>query len=154
MASGSPRCDKLAKDAYSDNLVYLKNTNCSTLDCLLGLSCQQATGAIPWDIFPNWNMYDQYDPPYKLTQFDGSMAIVDGEFTNEPANQIKYSISWSSLFLEMNCQHQERLNLIFMKTLQVILSLLYQMILVTRKSVFGVSDQLRLKPACAATEAR
>ena len=95
MASGSPRYDKLAKDAYNDNLVYLKNTNCSTLDCLLGLSSQQATEAIPWDTFPNWNMYDQYDLPYKLTQFDGSMAIVDGKLTNESANQLKYSISWS-----------------------------------------------------------
>ena len=30
----------------------------------------------------------------------------------------------------------------------------YHMSLVTRKPVFGVSDQVRLKPACAATEAR
>ena len=29
-----------------------------------------------------------------------------------------------------------------------------QMRLVTRNPVFGVSDQLRLKPACAASEAR
>lgn len=79
MASGSPRYDKQAKDAYNDNLVYLKNTNCSTLDCLLALTSQQATEAVPWDNFPNWDMYDQYDLPYKLTQFDGSMAIIDGE---------------------------------------------------------------------------
>lgn len=78
MASGSPRYDKQAKDAYNDNLVYLKNTNCSTLDCLLALTSQQATEAVPWDNFPNWDMYDQYDLPYKLTQFDGSMAIIDG----------------------------------------------------------------------------
>lgn len=78
MASGSPRYDKLAKDAYQDNLVYLKNTKCSTVECLQNLTSQQATEAVPWDDFPNWDMYDQYDIPQKLSRFDGSMAIVDG----------------------------------------------------------------------------
>jgi hypothetical protein len=80
MASGSPRYDKLAKDAYEDNLVYLNKTKCSTVDCLLALTSQEATEAVPWDDFPNWDMYDQYDIPKKLTKFDGSMAIVDGKF--------------------------------------------------------------------------
>ncbi|XP_045188833.2 para-nitrobenzyl esterase-like [Mercenaria mercenaria] len=84
MASGSPRYDKLAKDAYQDNLVYLKNTKCSTVDCLLALTSQEATEAVPWDDFPNWDMYDQYDIPKKLTRFDGSMAIVDGYVVPEP----------------------------------------------------------------------
>ena len=96
MASGSTRYDKMAKDAYKDNLVYLKNTNCSTLDCLLGLSSQQATEAIPWDIFPNWNMNDQYEIPYKLTQFDGSMAIVDGKHSvHKVIISLPLIINWS-----------------------------------------------------------
>ena len=93
MASGSPRYDKLAKDAYNDNLVYLKNTNCSTLGCLLTLSSQEATEAVPWDNFPNWDMYDQYEIPYRLTKFDGSMAIVDGKLYTGLHKKVRSSVS-------------------------------------------------------------
>ncbi|XP_053406848.1 uncharacterized protein LOC123546538 [Mercenaria mercenaria] len=86
MASGSPWYDKLAKDAYQDNLVYLNNTKCFTVDCLLALTSQEATEAFQRDKkFPNFDMYDQDAIPKKLsTRFDGSMAIVDGYVVPEP----------------------------------------------------------------------
>jgi carboxylesterase type B len=78
ISSTPPRYDKLAIDAYKDNLVYLNNTKCSTVDCLLALTSQEATEAVPWSDFPNWDMLDQFDIPKKTTRFDGSLAIVDG----------------------------------------------------------------------------
>ncbi|XP_060579125.1 fumonisin B1 esterase-like [Ruditapes philippinarum] len=84
ISSTPPRYDKLAIDAYKDNLVYLNNTKCSTVDCLLALTSQEATEAVPWSDFPNWDMSDQFDIPKKTTRFDGSLAIADGYVLNHP----------------------------------------------------------------------
>jgi carboxylesterase type B len=78
ISSTFPCYDKLAIDAYKDNLVYRNNSNCSTVDCLLALTSQEATEAVPWSDFPNWDMFDQFDIPKKTTRFDGSLSIFDG----------------------------------------------------------------------------
>lgn len=77
MMSASPLLYKTLAEASADNLVFLKNTNCSTLTCLQQLSAEEVTQAVPWNVFPFWGMTDLVDVPVK-GKLDGGLAIIDG----------------------------------------------------------------------------
>jgi hypothetical protein len=76
--SGSPLLNKTAVDASKDNLVFLRNTECLSLNCLINLPAEDILAAIPWYVYPYWDMKDQRDlPTYNF--FDGAIAVVDGK---------------------------------------------------------------------------
>ncbi|KAL5009508.1 hypothetical protein ScPMuIL_011813 [Solemya velum] len=77
MSSASPILDKTLVEASRDNLVFLRNTGCSDLDCLLRMSPGAITRAVPWDVFPNWSMMDLTDLPMK-GEAVGALPIIDG----------------------------------------------------------------------------
>ena len=81
MLSASPLLNKTAKATYIDNEVFLKNANCTDLACFYSLTAEQVTSAVPWDLYPFWDMSDQGDLPIQ-GQFDGAIAVVDGTFIN------------------------------------------------------------------------
>ncbi|XP_045197770.2 para-nitrobenzyl esterase-like isoform X2 [Mercenaria mercenaria] len=82
MLSGSPILNKTANDAFKDNEIFLKNTNCTDINCLYSLSSTEVTFAVPWTSYPYWAMTDQGDLP-RNGYFDGALAIVDGSCANE-----------------------------------------------------------------------
>lgn len=77
LLSASPILNKTASEAFQDNLVFLKSTNCSSIACLYSLTSAEVTNAVPWDTYPYWAMMDQGDLPNK-GRYDGAIAIVDG----------------------------------------------------------------------------
>jgi hypothetical protein len=77
MLSGSPILNKTTNDAFKDNELFMRNTNCTNVDCLYSLSSAEVTFAVPWTSYPYWAMFDQGDLPTK-GHFDGALAIVDG----------------------------------------------------------------------------
>ncbi|KAL4233675.1 hypothetical protein ACF0H5_008356 [Mactra antiquata] len=77
LLSASPVLNKTATDAYKDNEVFLRNTQCDDVDCLYTLSSAEVTRAVPWQTYPYWQMTDQGDIP-TYGYFDGAIAIVDG----------------------------------------------------------------------------
>lgn len=77
LISGSPILNKTAADAYKDNEVFLKNSNCTSTACLYALSSAEVTSSVPWTVYPYWEMDDLVDLPTKGL-FDGALAIVDG----------------------------------------------------------------------------
>ena len=87
MLSASPLLNKTAEATYIDNEVFLKNANCTDLACLYSLTAEQVTSAVPWDLFPFWDMSDQGDLPIQ-GQFDGAIAVVDGTFINTAKTEI------------------------------------------------------------------
>lgn len=82
LLSASPVLNKTAADAFKDNEVFLKNTNCTNIDCLYSLSSADVTFAVPWMEYPYWAMVDQGDLPTK-GYFDGAIAVVDGVVLRE-----------------------------------------------------------------------
>ena len=76
--SGHPLLNKTAADASKDNLVFLRNTECLSLNCLINLPAEDILAAIPWDVYPYWDMKEQRDlPTYNF--IDGAIAVVDGK---------------------------------------------------------------------------
>ncbi|XP_060069553.1 para-nitrobenzyl esterase-like [Ylistrum balloti] len=86
MMSASPIFNKTSHDASQDNLVFLENTGCTDIHCLYNLSGTEITKAVPWDVYPSWGMTDQCDLPIK-GQFDGAVAVVDGDVVTYPPYQ-------------------------------------------------------------------
>ncbi|XP_033741434.1 para-nitrobenzyl esterase-like isoform X2 [Pecten maximus] len=82
MLSASPLLTKTSVGANIDNIVFLKNTNCSNITCLLHMSAHDVTQAVPWNEYPFWAMADQVDLPVRA-QLDGGLAIVDGYVLKE-----------------------------------------------------------------------
>ena len=70
---------------------------------------------------------------------------------NEYKRNLDVSIS-NNVNLSLRISRCQRINN-FLYLFSVPWSCTYNMSLITRKPVFGVSDQVRLKPACSATEA-
>lgn len=77
LLSASPILNKTATDAYRDNEAFLRNSNCTDVDCIYDLTSEEVTMAVPWYTYPNWAMADQGELPTK-GHFDGAIAIVDG----------------------------------------------------------------------------
>ncbi|XP_069135779.1 para-nitrobenzyl esterase-like [Argopecten irradians] len=77
MLSASAIFNKTAQDASNDNVVFLKNTGCTNLSCLYELPASEIVKAVPWDVYPYWEMTDQGDIPTK-NHFDGAICVVDG----------------------------------------------------------------------------
>ena len=71
--------NKTASEAYIDNEAFLRNANCTNLDCIYALSSAEVTNAVPWMNYPYWAMVDQGDLPTK-NHFDGAIAVVDGKY--------------------------------------------------------------------------
>ncbi|VDI41412.1 Hypothetical predicted protein [Mytilus galloprovincialis] len=77
MLSASPVMNKTLAEASKDNLVFLKSTRCSDINCLVQLPADDVLNAIPWDVFPYWEMADQNDLPTR-DLFDGALPVIDG----------------------------------------------------------------------------
>ncbi|XP_060072894.1 para-nitrobenzyl esterase-like [Ylistrum balloti] len=82
LLSASPLLTKTIIGASIDNIVFLNNTNCSTITCLQQLSAHDVTLAVPWNVYPFWAMEDQVELPVR-GQLDGGLAIVDGYVLTE-----------------------------------------------------------------------
>lgn len=67
--SASPLLNKTASNAAKDNEVYTR--------CLYALDARDIVYAIPWKVYPNWDMRGQTDLP-ENGYFDGALAVVDG----------------------------------------------------------------------------
>jgi len=80
LLSASPILNKTTREASKDNEVFLRNIGCNTLSCLLGCTSQQIVDAVPWDVYPSWEMSDQTDLPTK-NLFYGAIAVVDGKLS-------------------------------------------------------------------------
>lgn len=77
LMSASPVYNKTLEEASKDNMIFLKNTGCSDINCLYNVPADDIIHAIPWDVYPYWAMSDQLDPP-SYNMFDGAICIVDG----------------------------------------------------------------------------
>ena len=75
--SASPILNKTSSEASRDNIVFLNKTGCSDISCLMSLPTADVIKAIPWDVFPYWEMADQNDLP-TIGLFDGALPVVDG----------------------------------------------------------------------------
>ena len=71
--------NKTAADASKDNLVFLRNTECLSLNCLINLPAEDILAAIPWDVYPYWDMKEQRNLP-TYNYFDGAIAVIDGKY--------------------------------------------------------------------------
>ncbi|XP_071134747.1 para-nitrobenzyl esterase-like [Mytilus edulis] len=83
MMSASPVYNKTLVEASKDNLVFLNNTGCSDINCLVNVPADDIIHAIPWNVYPYWAMSDQMDLPVR-NYFDGAICIVDGYVVPEP----------------------------------------------------------------------
>lgn len=83
LSSPSPILNMSAADAFEDNMVFVNNTGCLNVTCLYGLSPEEVTRSIPWDVYPYWAMSDQLDLPEK-GYFDGALPVIDGYVLLEP----------------------------------------------------------------------
>ena len=79
LSSASPILNKTATDAYKDNEIFLKNTNCTNLTCLYALTPEEVTSSVPWNEYPYWDMSNLGDLPTK-NRFNGALAVVDGMY--------------------------------------------------------------------------
>ena len=77
LSSASPILNKTAADAFKDNEIFLKNTNCANLTCLYSLTPDEVTSSVPWVEYPSWAMLDLGDLPTK-NKFNGALAVIDG----------------------------------------------------------------------------
>ena len=97
--SGSAVCNKTAKQASVDNMVFLQKSDClkhttdESLECIYNLNTTQVLHSIPWFEYPNWAMADQFDLP-TINLFDGALCVVDG-------NVVKYAPSQLSAYPPM-----------------------------------------------------
>lgn len=83
LLSASPILNKTSVEAFKDNEVFMERSGCQNATCLYSLSSEEVTRAVPWDVYPYWEMSDQSDLPTS-GHFDGAIAVVDGKYeTNE-----------------------------------------------------------------------
>ncbi|XP_019967407.2 para-nitrobenzyl esterase [Paralichthys olivaceus] len=82
------------KQAESDNMVFLKKTNCGDLSCVRRLSVRQVLQAIPWEEYPSWAPDGMTDLPTR-GRFIGPVVVVDGFVLKAPT------------FKEMNEGHSD-----------------------------------------------
>ncbi|XP_021372330.1 uncharacterized protein LOC110462619 isoform X1 [Mizuhopecten yessoensis] len=82
LLSASPLLTKTKVGAAIDNMVFLKKTNCDNITCLLQMSANDVTQAVPWNEYPFWAMMDQIDLPVR-GQLDGGLSIIDGYVLKE-----------------------------------------------------------------------
>ncbi|XP_069479286.1 para-nitrobenzyl esterase-like isoform X2 [Ambystoma mexicanum] len=75
--SGSYVYTATLEEAEKDNLVFLKNTGCSDLECLQALTTESILKSIPWVEYPCWGAEDLTDLPTK-GKLNGPVAVVDG----------------------------------------------------------------------------
>ncbi|XP_027869795.1 uncharacterized protein LOC114142640 [Xiphophorus couchianus] len=85
--SGSYVLNATLEKAESDNLVFLKKTDCKDLVCLRGLSMRQVLQAIPWDEYPSWAGRDLTDLPTR-GRLIGPVAVVDGFVLEAPPFEV------------------------------------------------------------------
>ncbi|XP_072554661.1 para-nitrobenzyl esterase-like isoform X2 [Paramormyrops kingsleyae] len=69
--------------AEKDNLVFLKKSGCSNLQCLYSLSTTKVLQAIPWKEYPSWAAEDCTNIPTKGL-FVGPVVVVDGHVLLAP----------------------------------------------------------------------
>ncbi|XP_048828106.1 para-nitrobenzyl esterase-like isoform X2 [Brienomyrus brachyistius] len=81
--SGSYIYNGSLEKAEKDNLVFLKKSGCSNLQCLYSLSTTKVLQSIPWKEYPFWAAEDYANIPTKGL-FDGPVAVVDGHVLLAP----------------------------------------------------------------------
>lgn len=77
LLSASAVLNKTLSDAYKDNEIFMTRAGCQDVTCLYSLTSEEVTKAVPWDVYPYWQMADLSDVPVK-NHFDGALAVVDG----------------------------------------------------------------------------
>ncbi|KAF1393291.1 hypothetical protein PFLUV_G00037050 [Perca fluviatilis] len=85
--SGSYAYNATLERAESDNLAFLKKTDCRDAGCLRRLSVRQVLQAIPWQEFPSWAADEMTDLPVR-GRFIGPVAVVDGYVLEAPPFQV------------------------------------------------------------------
>lgn len=46
--------NKTLDEKPKDNLVFLNNTGCSYINCLLNVPADDSIHAVPWNVYPSW----------------------------------------------------------------------------------------------------
>ncbi|XP_032374916.1 para-nitrobenzyl esterase [Etheostoma spectabile] len=85
--SGSYVINATLERAESDNLAFLKKTNCRDAGCLRRLSVKQVLQAVPWQEFPSWAADEMMDLPVR-GRLVGPVAVVDGYVLEAPPFQV------------------------------------------------------------------
>ena len=78
ISSGSGYYQKPLAEAAKDNLVFLKTTGCSDIQCLYRLSPGNVTDAAPWHQLSSDAMTATLDLPEKNETY-GAICVVDGK---------------------------------------------------------------------------
>lgn len=78
LLSASAILNKTVTDAYRDNKVFMRRSGCTDAACLYSLTSEEVTRAVPWDVYPYWQMADLSDLPVK-GHLDGALAVIDGK---------------------------------------------------------------------------
>ncbi|XP_043938472.1 liver carboxylesterase 1-like [Protopterus annectens] len=81
--SGALISSKSLEETEKDNLIFLKKTECKTLQCLHLLPTEKVLQAIPWQEYPNWAENGLWNIPLKGESV-GTIAVVDGYVIPEP----------------------------------------------------------------------